>query len=293
MPAEPLIAIALKATSRDDADRLGVALSMLTAENPALVVSTDHESGQTILGGSSEQQLDDAIDALKADGAVSFNVGAPQVAYRETITSAAEVDVTHSRVGRNGGQFARVKLRFEPGAAGSGVQFRTEVTTMALAYIAGISKGLEGARQTGLVAGFPVIDFKVTLVDLAFHDLDSSEAAFEMAARGAFQELREKGAPKLVEPIMRAEVETPEDCLSVVIADLNARRARIQRREKRGDGIAIDALAPLSNMFGYAANLKAMSQGRADFAMQFTHYAPVPQQPDGPENFPPAVGMRA
>jgi elongation factor G len=275
----PVIEIAVEPKSKADQEKLGVALAKLAAEDPSFNVSTDHESGQTILKGMGELHLDIKIDILKRTYKVEANIGAPQVAYRESLGRRAEIDYTHKKQTGGTGQFARVKLVFEPGEPGSGFQFESAIVGGAVPkeYIPGVQKGLESAKENGLLAGFPVIDFKATLVDGAYHDVDSSVLAFEIASRAAFKELREKGAPKLLEPIMAVEVVTPEEYLGSVIGDLNGRRGQIQGQDVRGNAIVVNAFVPLANMFGYVNTLRGMSQGRAAFTMQYDHYAPVPQ----------------
>ncbi len=275
----PVIEIAVEPKSKADQEKLGVALAKLAAEDPSFTVSTDHESGQTILKGMGELHLDIKIDILKRTYKVEANIGAPQVAYRESLGKRAEIDYTHKKQTGGTGQFARVKLVFEPGEPGSGFVFESAIVGGAVPkeYVPGVQKGLESAKDNGLLAGFPLIDFKATLVDGAFHDVDSSVLAFEIASRAAFKELREKGAPKLLEPIMAVEVVTPEEYLGSVIGDLNGRRGQIQGQDVRGNAIVINAFVPLANMFGYVNNLRGMSQGRAQFTMQYDHYDPVPQ----------------
>ena len=275
----PVIEIAVEPKSKADQEKLGVALSKLAAEDPSFTVSTDHESGQTILKGMGELHLDIKIDILKRTYKVEANIGAPQVAYRESITRKAEIDYTHKKQTGGTGQFARVKLVFEPGEPGTGFQFESAIVGGAVPkeYIPGVVKGLESAKENGLLAGFPLIDFKATLIDGAFHDVDSSVLAFEIASRAAFKELREKGGPKLLEPIMKVEVVTPEEYLGSVIGDLNGRRGMIQGQDMRGNAIVVDAFVPLANMFGYVNTLRGMSQGRAQFTMVYDHYDAVPQ----------------
>ncbi|MGA0606816.1 elongation factor G [Phenylobacterium sp. VNQ135] len=275
----PVIEIAVEPKSKADQEKLGVALAKLAAEDPSFTVSTDHESGQTILKGMGELHLDIKIDILKRTYKVEANIGAPQVAYRESISRRAEIDYTHKKQTGGTGQFARVKLVFEPGEPGSGFIFESAIVGGAVPkeYVPGVQKGLESAKENGLLAGFPLIDFKATLVDGAFHDVDSSVLAFEIASRAAFKELREKAAPKLLEPIMSVEVVTPEEYLGSVIGDLNGRRGQIQGQDMRGNATVINAYVPLANMFGYVNNLRGMSQGRAQFTMQFSHYDTVPQ----------------
>jgi elongation factor G len=275
----PVIEIAVEPKSKADQEKLGVALAKLAAEDPSFTVSTDHESGQTILKGMGELHLDIKIDILKRTYKVEANIGAPQVAYRESLGRKVEIDYTHKKQTGGTGQFARVKIIFEPGEPGSGFVFESSVVggSVPKEYIPGVQKGLESVKDNGLLAGFPLIDFKATLVDGAYHDVDSSVLAFEIASRAAFKELREKGAPKLLEPIMNVEVVTPEEYLGSVIGDLNGRRGQIQGQDVRGNAIVINAFVPLANMFGYVNNLRGMSQGRAAFTMQYDHYDPVPQ----------------
>ena len=275
----PVIEIAVEPKSKADQEKLGVALAKLASEDPSFTVSTDHESGQTILRGMGELHLDIKIDILKRTYKVEANIGAPQVAYRESLGKRAEIDYTHKKQTGGTGQFARVKLIFEPGEPGSGFVFDSTVVggSVPKEYVPGVQKGLESVKDNGLLAGFPLIDFKATLVDGAYHDVDSSVLAFEIASRAAFRELREKGAPKLLEPIMNVEVVTPEEYLGSVIGDLNGRRGQIQGQDVRGNAIVINAFVPLANMFGYVNNLRGMSQGRAQFTMQYDHYDPVPQ----------------
>ncbi|MDB5468671.1 MAG: fusA [Caulobacter sp.] len=275
----PVIEIAVEPKTKADQEKLGVALAKLAAEDPSFTVSTDHESGQTILKGMGELHLDIKIDILKRTYKVEATIGAPQVAYRESLGRKAEIDYTHKKQTGGTGQFARIKLTFEPGEPGSGFVFESAIVggNVPKEYIPGVQKGLESSKENGLLAGFPLIDFKATLTDGAYHDVDSSVLAFEIAARAAFKELREKGAPKLLEPIMAVEVVTPEDYLGSVIGDLNARRGMIQGQDTRGNAIVVNAFVPLANMFGYVNTLRGMSQGRAQFTMQYDHYDPVPQ----------------
>ena len=274
----PVIEIAVEPKSKADQEKLGVALAKLAAEDPSFTVSTDHESGQTILKGMGELHLDIKIDILKRTYKVEANIGAPQVAYRESLGKRAEIDYTHKKQTGGTGQFARVKLLFEPGEPGTGFVFESAIVGGAVPkeYVPGVQKGIESAKDNGLLAGFPLIDFKATLIDGAFHDVDSSVLAFEIASRAAFKELREKGAPKLLEPIMAVEVVTPEEYLGSVIGDLNGRRGQIQGQDMRGNATVINAFVPLANMFGYVNTLRGMSQGRAQFTMQFDHYDTVP-----------------
>jgi elongation factor G len=275
---EPVIEIAIEPKSKADQEKLGVALSKMVAEDPSFTVFTDQESGQTIMKGMGELHLDIKVDILKRTYKVEANIGAPQVAYRETLGKRAEIDYTHKKQTGGTGQFARVKLVFEPGEPGSGFVFESKIVGGAVPkeYIPGVQKGLESAKENGLLAGFPLIDFTATLIDGAFHDVDSSVLAFEIASRAAFKELREKGGPKLLEPVMKVEVVTPDEYMGDVIGDLNSRRGQIQGSETRGNAQVVTAMVPLANMFGYVSNLRGMSQGRAQFTMLYDHYEEVP-----------------
>ncbi|EJL38440.1 translation elongation factor EF-G [Caulobacter sp. AP07] len=275
----PVIEIAVEPKSKADQEKLGVALAKLAAEDPSFTVSTDFESGQTILKGMGELHLDIKIDILKRTYKVEANIGAPQVAYRESLGRKVDIDYTHKKQTGGTGQFARVMITFEPGEPGSGFVFENAIVGGAVPkeYIPGVEKGLNSVKDNGLLAGFPLIDFKATLTDGKYHDVDSSVLAFEIASRAAFKELREKGAPKLLEPIMAVEVVTPEEYLGSVIGDLNARRGMIQGQDMRGNATVVNAFVPLANMFGYVNTLRGMSQGRAQFTMQYDHYEPVPQ----------------
>ena len=275
----PVIEISVEPKTKADQEKLGVALAKLASEDPSFTVSTDHESGQTILKGMGELHLDIKIDILKRTYKVEATIGAPQVAYRESIGRKAEIDYTHKKQTGGTGQFARVMLTFEPGEPGSGFVFENSIVGGAVPkeYIPGVEKGLNSIKDSGLLAGFPLIDFKATLTDGKYHDVDSSVLAFEIAARAAFRELKEKGAPKLLEPIMAVEVVTPEEYLGSVIGDLNGRRGMIQGQDMRGNATVVNAFVPLANMFGYVNTLRGMSQGRAQFTMQYDHYEPVPQ----------------
>jgi elongation factor G len=275
---EPVIEIAIEPKSKADQEKLGVALGKMVAEDPSFTVFTDQESGQTIMKGMGELHLDIKVDILKRTYKVEANIGAPQVAYRESLGRAVEIDYTHKKQTGGTGQFARIKVQFAPGEPGSGFVFESKIVGGAVPkeFIPGVQKGLESSKENGLLAGFPLIDFSATLVDGAYHDVDSSVLAFEIAARAAFRELREKGAPKLLEPIMKVEVLTPDEYLGDVIGDLNSRRGQIQGTDQRGNAQVITAFVPLANMFGYIGNLRGMSQGRAQFTMQYDHYEPVP-----------------
>ncbi|MGZ3342706.1 MAG: elongation factor G [Reyranella sp.] len=275
----PVIEIAIEPKSKADQEKLGVALAKMVAEDPSFTVHTDQESGQTIMKGMGELHLDIKVDILKRTYKVEANIGAPQVAYRESLGKVTDIDYTHKKQTGGTGQFARVKIKFEPGEQGSGFIFESSIVggSVPKEFIPGVQKGLESAKENGLLAGFPVIDFKATLYDGAFHDVDSSVLAFEIAARAAFRELRERGAPKLLEPIMKVEVLTPDEYMGDVIGDLNSRRGQIQGTETRGNAQVVTAFVPLANMFGYINTLRSFSQGRANFSMTYDHYDPVPQ----------------
>ncbi len=275
----PVIEIAIEPKSKADQEKLGVALGKMVAEDPSFTVFTDQESGQTVMKGMGELHLDIKVDILRRTYKVDANIGAPQVAYRESLGKKTEIDYTHKKQTGGTGQFARVMITFEPGEPGSGFVFESKIVGGAVPkeFIPGVEKGLESIKENGLLAGFPLIDFKATLTDGKYHDVDSSVLAFEIAARAAFRELREKGAPKLLEPIMKVEVLTPDEYLGDVIGDLNSRRGQIQGTDQRGNAQVITAFVPLANMFGYVSNLRGMSQGRAQFTMQYDHYEDVPQ----------------
>jgi elongation factor G len=276
---EPVIEIAIEPKSKADQEKLGVALAKLAAEDPSFRVTTDQESGQTILKGMGELHLDIKVDILKRTYKVDANIGAPQVAYRERISRPVTIDYTHKKQTGGSGQFARVKIEVEPQPAGSGFAFENKIVggTVPKEYIPGVEKGLESVLGAGVLAGFPVVDLKVTLIDGAYHDVDSSALAFEIASRAALREALQKGSSVLLEPIMKVEAVTPEDYTGSVIGDLNSRRGHIQGQDMRGNANVISAMVPLANMFGYVNTLRSMSQGRATFTMQFDHYEQVPQ----------------
>jgi elongation factor G len=276
---DPVIEIAIEPKSKADQEKLGVALAKLVAEDPSFRVTTDMESGQTIIKGMGELHLDIKVDILKRTYKVDANIGAPQVAYREKITRLATVDYTHKKQTGGHGQFARIKIVAEPTAPGTGFVFENEVVGGAVPkeFIPAVEKGLEAMLGSGVLIGFPVVDLKVSLVDGASHDVDSSAMAFEICARAALREALQKGGPVLLEPIMKVEVVTPEDYTGSVIGDLNSRRGHIQGQDMRGNANVISAMVPLANMFSYVNNLRSMSQGRATFTMQFDHYAEVPK----------------
>ncbi|MCZ7659466.1 MAG: elongation factor G [Xanthobacteraceae bacterium] len=270
---DPVIEIAIEPKSKADQEKLGVALAKLANEDPSFRVSTDPESGQTILKGMGELHLDIKVDILKRTYKVDANIGAPQVAYREKITKPVTVDYTHKKQTGGTGQFARVKLIVEPTEPGQGFSFESKIIGGAVPkeYIPGVEKGLESVLGSGVLAGFPVVDLKAQLVDGAYHEVDSSALAFEIASRAALREALQKGGSVLLEPIMKVEVVTPEDYTGSVIGDLNSRRGQIQGQDMRGNANVISAMVPLANMFGYVNTLRSMSQGRATFTMQFDH----------------------
>ncbi len=277
---DPVIEVAVEPRTKGDQEKMGIALARLAAEDPSFRVASDPESGQTVIKGMGELHLEIIVDRMKREFKVDANVGAPQVAYRETISRVNEVDYTHKKQTGGAGQFARITLRFEPLEAGSGVVFESAIVggSVPREYIPGVQKGVTIASETGVLAGFPVIDFKATLVDGAAHDVDSSVMAFEIATRAAFREGIAKAGPKLLEPMMRVEVVTPEDYMGDIIGDLNSRRGQVTGMDQRGNARVISALVPLAMMFGYVNTLRSMSQGRAQYTMHFDKYAEVPQQ---------------
>ena len=276
---EPVIEVAVEPKTKSDQEKLGVALNRLAQEDPSFRVSVDHESGQTIIKGMGELHLDIIVDRMKREFKVEANVGAPQVAYRETVSKLTEIDYTHKKQTGGSGQFARVKLIIEPNEQGAGFEFVNKVVggNVPREFIPGVQKGIQSVVDAGVLAGFPILDVKATLVDGASHDVDSSVMAFEIASRAAFREGALKAAPKLLEPIMKVEVVTPEDYVGGIIGDLTSRRGQVRGQESRGNATVINAMVPLANMFGYVNTLRSMSQGRAQFTMQFNSYAQVPQ----------------
>jgi elongation factor G len=275
---EPVIEIAIEPKSKADQEKLGVALSKLAAEDPSFRVSTDSESGQTILKGMGELHLDIKVDILKRTYKVDANIGAPQVAYREKLTKRVEIPYTHKKQTGGSGQFARVVMVFEPAEAGTGSSFESKIVGGAVPkeYIPGVEKGVNSVLGSGVLAGFPVVDVKSTLIDGAYHDVDSSALAFEIASRAAFREGLKKGGSILLEPIMKVEVVTPEEHTGFVMGDLLSRRGHVQGQDIRANAAVINAMVPLSNMFGYVNQLRSGTQGRANFTMQFDHYEQVP-----------------
>ncbi|PWL17748.1 elongation factor G [Falsochrobactrum shanghaiense] len=274
---DPVIEIAIEPKTKADQEKMGIALNRLAAEDPSFRVKSDEESGQTIIAGMGELHLDILVDRMKREFKVEANIGAPQVAYRETITRAAEIDYTHKKQSGGSGQFARVKIIFEP-HEGDDFIFESKIVGGAVPkeYIPGVQKGIESVMGAGPLAGFPMLGVKATLIDGAYHDVDSSVLAFEIAARAAFREGAQKAGAQLLEPIMKVEVVTPEDYVGDVIGDLNSRRGQISGTEARGIATVVNAMVPLANMFGYVNSLRSMSQGRAQYTMQFDHYEPVP-----------------
>ena len=276
---DPVIEIAVEPKTKADIEKMGLALNRLAMEDPSFRVSSNTETGQTIIKGMGELHLEIIVDRLKREFKVEANVGAPQVAYRETISKLYDEDYTHKKQSGGAGQFARVKIKFEPLPQGSGFVFENEVVggSVPKEYIPGVEKGLRQALESGVLAGFPCTDFKATLYDGAYHEVDSNVMCFEIAARAAFREGMAKAGPKLLEPIMKVEIVTPEEYMGDIIGDLNSRRGQVGGMDTRGNARVIDATVPLANMFGYVGTLRSMSQGRAQYTMQFAHYADVPQ----------------
>ena len=276
---DPVIEIAVEPKTKADHDKMSTALQRLAAEDPSFRIASDPESGQTVIKGMGELHLDIIVDRMKREFSVEANIGAPQVAYRETISKSVDIDYTHKKQTGGAGQFARVQITFEPTEPGSGFEFESKVVggSVPREYIPGVNKGIADSRESGILAGFPVIDFKATLFDGASHDVDSSVMAFEMAARAAFREAMQKAGPRLLEPMMKVEVVTPEEYMGDIIGDLNSRRGNVSSMDQRGNARVVNALVPLANMFGYINTLRSSSQGRAQFTMQFDHYAQVPQ----------------
>ena len=276
---DPVIEMAIEPKTKADQEKMATALVKLAAEDPSFRVSTDQESGQTIIKGMGELHLDIKVDILKRTHKVEVNVGAPQVAYRERISKRVEEDYTHKKQTGGTGQFARVKFIVEPNEAGKGFEFESKVIGGAVPkeYIPGVEKGLNSVLGAGVLAGFPVVDLKVSLIDGAYHEVDSSALAFEIASRAALREALRKGASVLLEPVMKVEVVTPEEYTGSVIGDLNSRRGQISGQDMRGNAVVVSAMVPLANMFGYVNNLRSFSQGRASYTMTFDHYSEVPR----------------
>ena len=276
---DPVIEVAVEPKTKADQEKMGVALGRLAAEDPSFRVTSDHDSGQTIIKGMGELHLDILVDRMKREFKVEANVGAPQVAYRETITTEADIDYTHKKQSGGAGQFARVKMVIKPGEPGCGLDFENTVVggNIPKEYIPGVEKGVGAAMTFGVVAGFPVTDVKVVLYDGAYHDVDSSVMAFELAGRAGFREGLQKAGPKLLEPVMRVEVVTPEEFVGDVIGDLNSRRGQVQGMEPQGVNTLVKSMVPLATMFGYVNNLRSLTQGRASYSMFFEKYEQCPE----------------
>jgi elongation factor G len=275
---EPVIELSVEPKTKADQEKMGIALNRLSAEDPSFRVSTDHESGQTIIKGMGELHLDIIVDRMRREFKVEANVGAPQVAYREYLAKPVDLDYTHKKQSGGTGQFGRVKVKITPGERGSGIVFKDEIKggNIPKEYIPAIEKGMRETAATGSLVGFPIIDFEILLYDGAYHDVDSSALAFEIAGRGAMREAAQKSGIKLLEPIMSVEVVTPEEFMGDVIGDLNSRRGQIQGTDSRGNAQVVEAMVPLANMFGYVNQLRSFTQGRAQYTMQFSHYDEVP-----------------
>ena len=275
---DPVIELSVEPKTKADQERMGIALNRLAAEDPSFRVSTDHESGQTIIKGMGELHLDILVDRMRREFKVEANVGAPQVAYRESLAKAVDVDYTHKKQSGGSGQFGRVKVTVVPGERGSGIVFSDEIKggNIPREYIPSVEKGMRESAENGHMIGFPIIDFEIKLTDGAYHDVDSSALAFEIAGRAAMREVAAKAGIKLLEPVMKVEVVTPEDFMGDVIGDLNSRRGQIQGTDSRGNAQVVEAIVPLANMFGYVNQLRSFSQGRANYSMQFSHYEEVP-----------------
>ena len=275
---DPVIEVAVEPKTKADQEKMGTALHRLAQEDPSFRVSIDHESGQTIIKGMGELHLEIIVDRMKREFKVEANVGAPQVAYRESLKKAVEIDYTHKKQSGGSGQFGRVKVQVAPGELGSGITFIDEIKggVIPKEYIPAIEKGMREVAASGTLIGFPLIDFEIRLVDGAYHDVDSSALAFEIAGRGAMREVAQKAGIKILEPVMKVEVVTPEDFMGDVIGDLNSRRGQIQGTDSRGNAQVVTAMVPLANMFGYVNQLRGFTQGRAQYSMVFSHYDEVP-----------------
>ncbi|MBT2133317.1 elongation factor G [Croceibacterium sp. LX-88] len=275
---EPVIELSVEPKTKADQEKMGLALSRLAAEDPSFRVSTDHESGQTIIKGMGELHLDILVDRMKREFKVEANVGAPQVAYRESLAKPVELTYTHKKQSGGSGQFGEVKIKLTPGERGQGINFIDSIKggNIPREYIPSVEKGMRETAETGSLIGFPIIDFDIELIDGKYHDVDSSALAFEIAGRGAMREGAQKSGIKLLEPIMKVEVVTPEEYMGDVIGDLNSRRGQIQGTDSRGNAQAVEAMVPLANMFGYVNELRSFTQGRAQYTMQFSHYDEVP-----------------
>ena len=276
---DPVIEVAVEPKTKADQEKMGIALNRLAAEDPSFRVTTDHESGQTIIKGMGELHLEILVDRMKREFKVEANVGAPQVAYREYLAKPVELTYTHKKQSGGSGQFGEVKVKVVPGERGSGFQFIDEIKggNIPREYIPSVEKGMRETAETGSLIGFPIVDFEVHLTDGKYHDVDSSALAFEITGRGAMREAAHKAGIKILEPIMKVEVVTPEDYLGDVIGDINSRRGQIQGTDSRGNAQVVEAMVPLANMFGYVNQLRSFTQGRAQYTMQFSHYDEVPQ----------------
>jgi elongation factor G len=292
-PAGSLIEVAIEPKAPADQDRLIAALTILTTHDPSLTFSSDAVSGQTIVGGVHEDHLGRAINELRRTSGIQLNIGAPQVAYRERISRAVEIEYTHKWQAGGQGQFARVRLAFAPGEPGSGFVFaNTAGDAVRDQFVPGVIAGLEACRLIGVVAGFPLVESKATLVDGAYHEIDSSAATFEIAARAAFRMLKDRDAVELVEPIMVVEVVTPDEFIGGVIGDLNARQGIVQGTHQRDNDEVVTALVRLAFLLGYVNSLLTLTHGRGHVSIRFDHYDPVPRSNDDPSKFPPAAAMR-
>jgi elongation factor G len=276
---DPVIEVAVEPKTKADQEKMGIALNRLAAEDPSFRVTTDHESGQTIIKGMGELHLEILVDRMKREFKVEANVGAPQVAYREYLAKPVELTYTHKKQSGGSGQFGEVKVKVVPGERGSGFQFIDEIKggNIPREYIPSVEKGMKETAETGSLIGFPIVDFEVHLIDGKYHDVDSSALAFEITGRGAMREAAHKAGIKILEPMMKVEVVTPEDYLGDVIGDINSRRGQIQGTDSRGNAQVVEAIVPLANMFGYVNQLRSFTQGRAQYTMQFSHYDEVPQ----------------
>jgi len=290
-----IIEVAIWPKTKADQEKMGVALSRLSAEDPRFRVLTDNELGQTIIKGMSDLHLDIIVDRMRCEFKVEADVGAPQVAYREYLAKPVNVDYTHKKLSGGTGQFGRVKVKVNPGERGSGIIFKDKIKggNIPKEYIPAIEKGFRETAASGSLFGFPIIDFEIVLYDGAYHDLDSSALAFEIAGRAAMREVAQRAGIKLLEPIMKVEVVTPEDFLADVIGDLNRRRGQIQGTDSRGTAQAVEALVPLSNMFGYVNALRSFTRGRANYSMLFSHYDEAPGHSNPPGNEPVSSALRA
>jgi elongation factor G len=275
---EPVIELSVEPKTKADQEKMGIALNRLSAEDPSFRVSTDHESGQTIIKGMGELHLDIIVDRMRREFKVEANVGAPQVAYREYLARPVDIDYTHKKQSGGSGQFGRIKFKLTPGERGSGITFTDNIKggNIPKEYIPAVEKGMRETAESGSLIGFPIIDFDIELYDGAYHDVDSSALAFEIAGRAGMREAAQKSGIKLLEPIMKVEVVTPEDFMGDVIGDMNSRRGMIQGTDSRGNAQVVEAMVPLANMFGYVNTLRSFTQGRAQYSMQFSHYDEVP-----------------